>query len=65
MVIMVLDFNSFFLIAQVFLSEIYSWMCYFYIIKGKNWATTNLQPTSEASYKKKLPMDYNNVQSLV
>ena len=47
-----------------FLSEIYSWKCYFYIIKGKvGTPNTNTYPTtSENEYQeKKLPMDYDNV----
>ena len=53
------EFLVVFTSGQVSVSEIYSWMCYFYIIKTDCWPPN--QQTSEASYKKKLPMDYNNV----
>ena len=49
--------------GQVFLSDITFFSSHLYMVKRKCWPPN--QQTSEASYKKKIPMDYNNVQSLV
>ena len=58
MEIIAMTFYSF-LIAQIFISEIYSWMCYFYIIKRKTWAPA--KPIYKLQ-EKKLPMDYDKVE---
>ena len=42
--------------VQISETEIYSWMCYFYIIKSENWTPT--KPIYKLQ-EKKLPMDYD------
>ena len=44
--------------VQVFLFEIYSWLCYFYMIKKKNW--TPITQRVKRVTRKKQPMDYDN-----